>query len=455
MSLFGRIFCTLLFAGLLVFGSTIAVTSAYRTEPLPDRWERLRDTLALTGEEAAERRVSGGAAGVEHHLTSIEERMGVELWLTDANGAPLGTEAPPASLLPLVRAAAADPDEATRPFELAQARRVRAPNGGVWVLLGRVPGGLAMNLGPTTLRALLALLIAVSVGYQLARSLARPLTVLRAAARDVAAGDLSVHVGAAPPFRGRTDELGDLGRDFDAMTGRLDAVREQQRRLLADISHELRSPLARLSLALELARRKAGPGAADAIGRIEREAERMNRLIGELLELERLENEATTVPGTPMPLVALLRALADDAAFEAQSRGVRVDTRLPDTEIVVHADPELVRRAVENVLRNALRYTPDGSEVLLAVETGLGFCQITVRDQGPGVPEESIAHLFAPFWRVGTDRDRASGGVGLGLSIADRAIRRHGGRIAARNAPGGGLEMRITLPLPLPQRAAA
>jgi len=223
-----------------------------------------------------------------------------------------------------------------------------------------------------------------------------------------------------------------------------------QQRLVRDVSHELRSPLARLRVALELARRGSGDKAARALDRIEEEADRLNEMIEQLLILSRLETDAGDAERTAFDLAALVAEVVDDASFEAGARSctVTLDSIGP-CELV--GSPALLRSAVENVLRNAARYSAEGSEieVSLAVEPGEGGRRavIGVRDHGPGVPEELLVQVFQPFFRVDDARDRSTGGSGLGLAIAARAVQLHAGSIEARQAPGGGLLVVISLPL--------
>jgi two-component system sensor histidine kinase CpxA len=269
--------------------------------------------------------------------------------------------------------------------------------------------------------------------YLLARNLTAPLRVLQRAVYSVGRGDFSARVGL-----NRRDEFGRLGRAFDDMAERIETLLQAERRLLADISHELRSPLARLSVAVELARSAEDP--EPALNRIQKESERLNDLVGELLEVTRAEGDPSSRRREPFCLDDILREIADDASLEAEARGCFVRLETPD-RTPFEGDPELMRRAVENVVRNAIRYAPEGT----AVEISLTGRTIRVRDYGPGVPEESLTRIFDAFYRVETDRDRASGGAGLGLAIARRAVEIHGGALHARNAHPG-LEVEISLP---------
>jgi two-component system sensor histidine kinase CpxA len=282
----------------------------------------------------------------------------------------------------------------------------------------------------------------------MARYLAMPAGTLQRATRRLADGDLSARVG--PAMGRRRDELADLGHDFDRMASRLENLVLSERRLLADISHELRSPLTRLQVALELARQDAGTKAQPSLCRIEEEADKLNGLIGQLLTLTRLENGLPGGATAPVDLECTLRKITADADFEANATGKSV-TLTTCAPAWTHGDADLLHRAVENVVRNAVRYTALNTAVeleLREIETDEGhFALIQVRDYGPGVPESELDAMFRPFYRVNVAREMTSGGVGLGLSITDRAVRLHNGTVRAINAEGGGLLVEIQLPL--------
>lgn len=295
-----------------------------------------------------------------------------------------------------------------------------------------------------TMRWIAIFVAAIAVSYGLARYLTAPATTLRRATQQLADGDLSTRV--APRMGKRRDELADLGRDFDEMAERIESLVTAERRLLGDISHELRSPLARLQVALDLATQTADEPTREYLQRIEREGKRLNELIGQLLVLTQLESSALDAKREPIDVAALLAEVAADADFEArgQNRAVRVIATVAGT---IAGNGDLLRSAIENVMRNAVRYTPENSEVEVSLVREQEQAVIRIRDHGPGAPEESLTKLFDPFYRVALARDRQSGGVGLGLSIAARAVRFHHGEIKAVNAPEGGLLVEIRLPL--------
>jgi two-component system sensor histidine kinase CpxA len=301
------------------------------------------------------------------------------------------------------------------------------------------------------------MLLGAASCYWLARYLTAPVAKLRTATNDLASGNLSARVG--PSLGKRRDELASLGSDFDRMAEKIESLLNSQRRLLGDISHELRSPLARLNVALELARQRAGPEATTALQRIQHEAENLNEMIGQLLALTRLETGTQEVSKNQFDLAKLVRDIAEDADFEARSRNRSVRLCAAET-CMVEGNEELLRPAIENVVRNAIQYTAEKSEVEIDIKANGrpqlasslpvgnedGVAEITVRDHGAGVPESALAQIFRPFYRVDDSRDRESGGAGLGLAITERAVRLHGGTVTALNAPEGGLIVRINLP---------
>lgn len=325
-------------------------------------------------------------------------------------------------------------------------RPLTAPDGGKLILVAaaRVPPRPVDLLEPRALWWRLGLvgLLVGALCLWLAHGLAAPLGELRGAVRRLAEGDLAARAGAR--LVRRRDEVGELAREFDAMAGRLETLVTAQRRLVRDVSHELRSPLARLSVALELARREGGPAAAAALDRIEREAARLEELTAQLLVLSRLEATVELPAREPVELSEVVRQVAEDAAFEASVRGVAVEVQ--GTAGPVTGDAEALRRAVENVVRNAIAFTAPGTPVLVTLGEEGQQVVVRVRDAGEGLPDDMLEAVFEPFVRAEAARERHRGGVGLGLAIAARAVRLHGGSISAANVTGGGLEVTVRLP---------
>lgn len=280
-------------------------------------------------------------------------------------------------------------------------------------------------------------LVIAGMGAMLAFHLAGPLRRLRLIVDRFGRGDLTARVGSS-----RRDEIGELSRAFDEMAGRIETLLAAERRLLQDVSHELRSPLARLEVAVELAATADNPG--PSLGRIRRDIARLSVLVNELLQLTRAEGDRAALQLEPIQLDDLLRGLVDDCALEAQAKCCRLELDMNEA-CTVPGEWELLHRAIENVVRNAIRHAPVGTAVCVGLELRGDVAVVTVRDRGPGVPEEHLAAIFQPFFRVEGHRSRASGGVGLGLAIARRSIELHQGRIAAQRAEPG---LQVTIELP-------
>jgi len=278
--------------------------------------------------------------------------------------------------------------------------------------------------------------IFVILCYVLARQLTSPLRKMQKTIERFGKGDFSARVNSR-----RADELGQLGRTVDQMAERIESLLKSQRRLLQDISHELRSPLARLGVAVELARGGGDPDTA--FNRIEREADRLNMLVGELIQVTRAEGDPDGLATEPVRLDELIRVIVDDVHIEAEKRGVELSLELAIAEM--EGNPELLRRAIENILRNAIRYSPEGGSVQITLKRAGALYKLAVRDFGSGVPDEALTHIFDPFYRVEKDRGRTSGGVGLGLAIAKRAVELHHGLMRAFNQKPG-LVVEIDLP---------
>ncbi len=279
-------------------------------------------------------------------------------------------------------------------------------------------------------------LVIVLLCYALAVTLARPLRELRETMVRFGAGDLDARSGMT-----RKDEIGDLARAFNDMAGRMKTLLTAERRLLQDISHELRSPLNRLGFAVELAR--SSQDRNGALDRIKHESNRLTGLVGELIQMTRAEGDPAERINEPMDLAAVVEQVAREAEIEAEVRQVRLVRRW-DGEFRTTGDAPLLSRALDNVLRNAIRHTAPDTTVEITIDRTDSEAVISVRDQGPGVPEEMLTSIFKPFFRVESDRGRDSGGIGLGLAIAQRAITLHQGQISARNAhPGLIVEFRL------------
>lgn len=278
--------------------------------------------------------------------------------------------------------------------------------------------------------------------WALAMTIATPLRDFAGVVQQFGDGDLTARVRSK-----RRDEIGKLARAFDAMADRIETLRNAERQLLQDISHELRSPLARLSFAAELTKTAADRPAAAA--RVNKEIRRLTDLVGGILELTRSEGDPSSIDSQLLSLTDLLREVLHDCQLEAQAQGKTL-TLLEADAAGLRGNAELLRRAVENVVRNAIRYAPAASEVEIRLKSNGSDAEVTVRDYGPGVPEEAIGSLFKPFFRVDASRNSDTGGVGLGLAIAHRAIALHHGEMSAANANPGLL---VTLRIPISEAA--
>lgn len=385
----------------------------------------------------------GGAAAAK---ALLEDGQAPRVFVADASGQDLlGREIPVADR----DRAKADPGIGPGPEGV---RRVQTPDGAAYSVFAPVPdfgpppgpppgrrGGPMFPFEPIAGGVLASLFsAALLAGY-----IARPIRSLRGAFGAVAAGKFDVRAGAA--MGRRQDELADLGREFDSMADRLKALMDAQRRLLHDVSHELRSPLARLQAATGLARQQP-ERTADSMERVERETARMDRLVGELLTLARLEAGVNGRMDEVVDMAELLACIVDDSGFEADALGRRLEFR-GDSIAAVQGNAETLRRAIENVVRNGLKHSPSGGTVEIeagADADGHQLC-LAVTDRGPGVPPSELTTIFEPFFRG--SGGKSGDGHGLGLAIAKRIVEAHGGAIQARNRDGGGLGVDILLPV--------
>ncbi|MCP5329138.1 MAG: HAMP domain-containing sensor histidine kinase [Steroidobacteraceae bacterium] len=393
------------------------------------------------GREAARVLVAGGPEALRHWLdTEAPIPPDVTVYVLDAGSRDLRGQPLPALYANFVRRSVIAPpersDDAFRPVRLAP--QLRGPGGEVYtflVLPNRI--GVAGNAMTTLGLLAVAVLVIATVAGLIARSVGRPVGELQRVVRELASGQIDARVPTRIAARG--DELGSLAADFNRMAGQLSDLLEGRARLMGELSHELRSPLARLQAALALAAHRGSIGAGE-VTRIEAEIQRMDRTLGDLLRFSRLD-AAAPLQQRLIRLDELLQALVRDEELEADSRGCRLELAAPGGQPVV-GDPDVLRAAFENVLRNALRYAPADSVVAVELRFEPGWWQVTVADRGPGIPPALLERIFDPYVRV----PDGSEGTGLGLAIARRALEAHGGTIAARPRDGGGLEVVMRLP---------
>jgi signal transduction histidine kinase len=448
-SLFLKIFLSFWVAQALFIVLAMAVTLALR--PRSSTWEALRTTALNDAVSAYE---EGGSHQLRQYLENLEATQHVRAYLFNEQGEEMSHRGAPDWAVRLASGGPRLPrDGVVFPPPPVQ-RESRASSDGKhrYTLVMGMPPGPRVFFGPRGLPLpglIIAVLSSGLVCYFLAWYMTKPVTRLRAATQQLAGGDLTARAGV--PDNRRHDEIGGLVRDFDTMATRLENLVKAQSRLLNDISHELRSPLARLNVALGLARQRSGPESAAMLERIELEAARLNELIGRLLTLARMEDGEQRVPSTPVLLDEVILTVTEDAEFEAQARHCHVHGEIPEGSWAVRGDASLLHSAIENVVRNAIRYTREGSTVEVRLEKrgndGLAEAVVQVADCGDGVPADALEKLFQPFYRLDDARGRHTGGVGLGLAITERAVRFHGGRVAAMNRPEGGLMVEIHLPL--------
>jgi len=279
--------------------------------------------------------------------------------------------------------------------------------------------------------------------FLLTRHITLPLFELRREAAMIASGNLTARVPES--LRNRRDEIGELGRDFDRMAERLESLVGSHKRLLGDVSHELRSPLSRLLVALGLARKANPEEMTELLDRIALEGKRLDDLIGQLLTLSRIESGSHLAGTSSVDLTAIVQEVVNDADFEAQSHSRRVRVTECDA-CSVSGSEELLRSAVENVIRNAVRFAREGTTVNVSIRSEHNRVIVQVRDSGPGVPEAMLEEIFLPFRRLQTFHGTGNDGSGLGLALAHRAVAANKGSIRARNAAEGGLIVEIELP---------
>jgi two-component system, OmpR family, sensor kinase len=450
-SLYWRIFLSFWLAlALILIGTVSLVVNGEQQRRFSQAWI-LRGELYAEATQAFE---SGGPGALRSWLTGMDRPdIASLIYILDSSGREMLGRAIPDALRDSPERLAASGNS------LALLHPTMRGVGGPLVLVGADGKTFHVIIGPlrsgphlfgelempavSTATLFIALVVSAVVCFFLARYLVAPVDQLRRATRQIASGDLDVRV--SEKLKGRHDELGLLASDLDTMSERVRNLLELKQQLLRDVSHELRSPLARLQLALSLARRGESTGVDRHLDRIACEADRLEELIARTLKLARLERPMQGVQSEPLDVAELLTNIVADVGIEADARNCTVAL---DTERVlpVSGDRELLRSALENVIRNAVRYGPTGSKVGIEARRVDARIEVMVRDSGPGVPEKDLELIFEPFYRVDAARNRAGGGDGLGLAIAARAVGIHGGRIQARNLTAGGLVVHLTLP---------
>jgi two-component system sensor histidine kinase CpxA len=430
---------------------SLIITFIFGPGSVPSQWHStLTDTARSSGMIALAELERGGVPAASAYIERFERDTQLRACLFDRAGQPIaGRDCATFNEMRSHVAAARRSDFSTKYGIVRVAVILPGRDNQDYIFATELPAGpraaFGANAAAIVLRWSIALLVSGFICYLLAGYLTAPVLRLRRASQQLAAGDLSTRAGQGLELR--RDELGDLVRDFNVMAGRIEELISRQRQLIYDISHELRSPLARLNVALDLGRRRKGSD--PAFDRMEGDLERLNDMIGRLLTIARLDTKGIPVEMAPVDLTELVAQIVHDAGFESQERKVVV-TLKAEEQFCVRGNAELLHSAIENVIRNAIHYTMIGSTVdvvLQGQEAHLAsLVSLTVRDYGSGVSPSDLVSIFQPFYRAAEARDRASGGAGLGLAIADRVIRTHDGTITAENAPPHGLLIKISFP---------
>ena len=424
------------FGALLVFSFVAFLATTWMFMPRPNLFSNVRKLQLHDAVMALE---LGGKPALQEYLTRVDRLFGARHYFVDGQARDVLTGESRREMWMLVEEPAA-----RRPMMGPPARgpahpmRETTADGRYSLLIVLPEADLRPSLWANLPNYLWIVLVIVLLCYALAVTLARPLRELRESMVRFGAGDLDVRSSL-----NRKDEIGDAARAFNDMASRMKTLLTAERRLLQDISHELRSPLNRLGFAVELAR--SSPDRNGALDRIKHESSRLTSLVGELIQMTRAEGDPSERINELLDLSTVVEQVSREAEIEAEVRQVRLVRRWRGSFPVV-GDGGLLARALDNIVRNAIRHTATGTSVEIGIEDRLGQAVVSVRDQGPGVPEEMLGAIFKPFFRVESDRGRDSGGIGLGLAIAQRAVVLHHGEISAHNAkPGLAVEVRLPL----------
>lgn len=448
MSLFLKIFLWFWVSIALVVAVLFFVSWSMQSEPLTRQWQiYIAENVIIHSQTAEQIYNNEGKKGLDQFINRIAgaERI-IAVGIFDRNKKRIaGNETTEEAQTILDRSFENDDMEFERmPDQTIGAKKIRL--GGethFYVVQYRRPQPTPfLTEARNHLLQILAVIFTAGLGcYALALYLSSPIGKVRAATKKLANGDLQTRV--ADQVGNRHDELAVLAKDFDEMAERIESLINSQKRLTRDVSHELRSPLARLNVALELAKAKSNGEDNKLLDRIERESKQLNDMISQILTLSKLESQSETIEKRDVNIGKLVEKIVADADFEAQSQDKNVEIT-QNSDAKIFGNENLLSSAVENVLRNAVRYTKDKVEV--SVNGSANETVIKIRDHGAGVPAEELDKLFKPFHRVAEARERKSGGVGLGLAIAEQAVHAHKGKISARNAKDGGLIIEIKLP---------
>lgn len=422
--------------------SIITINIVGGQQPINRRW--LSHTLDLYARSAVDFYTHGGNTLLREYLDDAAATSGIQAALIDPQGNDiLGRGLPPLTEQ-ILTLAQRDRQSHFYTRWIWTAASVVHTSRGDFILVARVyPLRGFWNSERLTAmlwRSSIGILSAGLLCWLITHHITAPIRTLQEVARRISSGDLTAR--ATPVIPPRNDELADLARDFDSMADRIQSLLQKQQELLGDISHELRSPLTRLSVSLELARR----GDNEAMERMQLDLDRIHLLIEQILTLTRLELQQSIPSQAAVNLGTILAGIAEDANFEGRNaEKSAIITRTEDCW--VHGNASLLRSCIENIVRNAIRYTAPQTSIEISLTwSSPSIAHLMIEDHGPGVPNNALPRLFEPFYRVSEARERESGGSGLGLSIAQKVVTLHGGRISARNRDGGGLILEIQLP---------
>lgn len=450
--LFWKIFLPFWVAQALLLGALylrvhVRINSEHPWWIQPERREMpvLADLAAKTFEQQ-------GQGALSALLDSLSLKNRSRFWLVDNSGNELSGRPVPQRIL--ADATEAEKNEGLhRSYEAnVLAARATTPRG-QYVLISelvppplreRVPGDIlwTLKLG-TVISAIICLVIA--------HYLTKPIERMRDATRELARGNLDIRAGEN--LGNRRDEIADLVRDFDSMAGELRNQIQSERSLLSGVSHELRSPIARIRLALELARQTDEPERQEMLDRVEQDTVQLDSMLERILAVARLESGQHRPQFEPLLLNEIVEDVVHDAKFEAAATDASI-TYASDGELWANGDAGLLRSAFENVVRNAIFYSGQGGRIDVHLTKGPNCALLAVRDSGPGVPNDAMALIFKPFYRVDDARGSSTGGMGLGLAIVQNAVSAHKGTILTRNVEPHGLEIVITIPtIPTPAPA--
>jgi two-component system sensor histidine kinase CpxA len=408
-----------------------------------------RRAIPVLARTATWRYDTRGQDGLRELLKSIELPRRAAYWLFDENWHELsGFWLAPDAVEGAQKALRHDGLAMTRHGAFL-AEKLTPPSGHTYIFVGEFFHPPVLQSLPVSvfIVILLSSLLTSLLCAILAQYLTRPIVRLRDAAAAIARGNLDARAGRGPS--GRSDEIADLVRDFDSMAEEISDLVQSNKRMLMGVSHDLRSPIARIRVALSLASNAPEEERAELLERIELELLRLNGMIEQVLTVARLESGQMETPKVAVSLNQVLEEALEDARFEASQTNAEIVGGEGWPQLTVMGDENMLRSAFENVLRNAIFYSGDGGRIAVNVGLAGGMARITVGDNGPGVPEESLPRLFKPFYRVDDARNTSTGGSGLGLSLVNAAVKFHNGRVTARNLQPHGLEITIEVPATL------